>query len=146
MLWEEEASNNGFLVNIQARTTFIDNLHRGPPHGENNETGTKQGQATGYRAMGNSPLRASRESEQKTLVLKDIQVILFIENGLHYVKDVTMGEDRSTVHADNGPKIMAALRNTALSLLRLAGVSTIAARLRYNCGHPQAALYLLSLS
>ena len=35
-----------------------------------------------------------------------------IENGLHYVKDVTMGEDRSTIHADNGPKIMAALRNT----------------------------------
>ena len=69
-----------------------------------------------------------------------------IENGLHYVKDVTMGEDRSTVHADNGPKIMAALRNTALSLLRLAGVSTIAARLRYNSGHPQAALHLLSLS
>jgi len=69
-----------------------------------------------------------------------------IENGLHYVKDVTMGEDRSTVHADNGPKIMAALRNTAISLLRRAGVSTIAARLRYNCGHPQAALHLLSLS
>src|SRR5947209_3234614 len=38
-----------------------------------------------------------------------------IENGLHYVKDVTLGEDRSTVHADNGPKIMAALRNTAIS-------------------------------
>ncbi len=69
-----------------------------------------------------------------------------IENGLHYVKDVTMGEDRSTVHAENGPKIMAALRNTAISLLRRAGFSTIAARLRYNCGHPEAALHLLSLS
>jgi predicted transposase YbfD/YdcC len=69
-----------------------------------------------------------------------------IENRLHYVKDVTMGEDRSTVHADNGPKIMAALRNTAISLLRRAGFSTIAARLRYNCGHPDAALHLLSLS
>lgn len=69
-----------------------------------------------------------------------------IENGLHYVKDVTMGEDRSTVHADNGPKIMAALRNTAISLLRRAGFSTIAARLRYNSGHPQAALQVLSLS
>src|SRR5712675_1469887 len=32
-----------------------------------------------------------------------------IENGLHYVKDVTMGEDKSTLHRDNGPKIMAAL-------------------------------------
>jgi len=69
-----------------------------------------------------------------------------IENGLHYVKDVTMGEDKSTIHCDNGPKVMAALRNTALSLLRHAGFSTIAARLRYNSGHPQAALDLLSLS
>jgi hypothetical protein len=69
-----------------------------------------------------------------------------IENGLHYVKDVTLGEDKSTVHADHGPKIMAALRNTALSLLRRAGYSTIAARLRYNSLHPQAALAVLFLS
>ena len=69
-----------------------------------------------------------------------------IENRLHYVKDVTMGEDRSTVHTDNGPKIMAALRNTAVSLLRRAGFSTIAARMRYNSGHPDATLQVLSLS
>jgi predicted transposase YbfD/YdcC len=69
-----------------------------------------------------------------------------IENCLHYVKDVTMGEDRSTVHTDNGPKIMAALRNTALSLLRRAGFSTIAERLRYNSGHPDATLQVLFLS
>jgi predicted transposase YbfD/YdcC len=69
-----------------------------------------------------------------------------IENCLHYVKDVTMGEDKSMVHADNGPKIMAALRNTVVSLLRHAGFSTIAARMRYNSTHPQAALEVLSLS
>ena len=69
-----------------------------------------------------------------------------IENGLHYVKDVTMGEDKSTVHRGNGPKIMAALRNTVVSLLRHAGFSTIAARMRYNSTHPQAALDVLSLS
>jgi len=69
-----------------------------------------------------------------------------IENGLHYVKDVTMGEDKSTVHTDNGPKIMAALRNTVVSLLRRAGFSTIAARMRYNSIHPEAALEVLSLS
>jgi hypothetical protein len=68
-----------------------------------------------------------------------------IENGLHYVKDVTMGEDKSTIHVGNGPKIMAALRNTALSLLRRAGYSTIAARMRYHSTHPQAALEVLSL-
>jgi len=69
-----------------------------------------------------------------------------IENGLHYVKDVTMGEDKSTVHRDNGPKIMAALRNMVVSLLRHAGFSTIAARMRYNSTHPEAALMVLSLS
>jgi len=69
-----------------------------------------------------------------------------IENCLHYVKDVTLGEDKSTVHADNGPNIMAALRNTVVSLLRRAGFSTIAARMRYNSTHPQAALEVLSLS
>src|SRR6058998_2097225 len=69
-----------------------------------------------------------------------------IENGLHYVKDVTMGEDKSTVHTDNGPKIMAALRNTVVSLLRRAGFSTIAARLRYHSVHPEAALEVLSLA
>ena len=69
-----------------------------------------------------------------------------IENCLHYVKDVTMGEDQSTVHCENGPKIMAALRNTVVSLLRHAGFSTIAARMRYNSTHPQAALEVLSLS
>jgi predicted transposase YbfD/YdcC len=69
-----------------------------------------------------------------------------IENGLHYVKDMTMGEDKSTLHRDNGPKIMAALRNTVVSLLRHAGFSTIAARMRYNSTHPEAALMVLSLS
>ena len=56
-----------------------------------------------------------------------------------------MSEDKSTVHCDNGPKIMAALRNTVVSLLRRAGFSTIAARRRYNSIHPEAALAVLSV-
>jgi hypothetical protein len=69
-----------------------------------------------------------------------------IGNCVHYVKDVTLGEDKSTIHADNGPKIMTALRNTVVSLPRRAGFSTIAAQMRYNSTHPQAALEVLSLS
>ena len=68
------------------------------------------------------------------------------QNRLHYVKDVTMREDQSTLHTDNGPKIMAALRNTVVSLLRRAGFSTIAARMRYHSIHPEAALQVLSCS
>jgi hypothetical protein len=41
---------------------------------------------------------------------------------------------------------MAALHNTVVSLLRCAGFSTIAARMRYNSIHPEAALQVLSCS
>ncbi len=69
-----------------------------------------------------------------------------IENGLHYVKDVTMGEDKSLVHIDQGPKILSALRNTVVGLLRHAGFHTIAARMRYNSSHTEAALAVLTLA
>jgi predicted transposase YbfD/YdcC len=69
-----------------------------------------------------------------------------IENGLHYVKDVTMGEDKSLVHADQGPKILSALRNTVIGLLRHAGFHTIASSMRYNSSHPEAALAVLTLT
>ncbi len=38
-----------------------------------------------------------------------------IENKLHYVKDVTLGEDRSLVHVGKGPAVMSMLRDTALT-------------------------------
>ncbi|HEV2770734.1 MAG TPA: ISAs1 family transposase [Solirubrobacteraceae bacterium] len=68
-----------------------------------------------------------------------------IENALHHVKDVTLGEDRSLVHLGSGPTIMAQLRDTALGLLRRAGPRRIAARLRHHARHPEAVLPLLGL-
>lgn len=66
-----------------------------------------------------------------------------IENSLHYVKDVVLGEDRSLIHCGQGPTIMALLREAALNLLRRAGVRQISARLRYHSQHPAAAIALL---
>ena len=57
-----------------------------------------------------------------------------IENGLHYVKDVTLGEDRSLIHKGNGPSVMAILRDTVVSVLHRAGWRTIAERPRYYSG------------
>ncbi len=68
-----------------------------------------------------------------------------IENGLHDVKDVTLGEDRSLIHMGNGPGIMAILRDTVISLLHRAGWRTIAARLRSYSGHPKEVLALLGI-
>jgi predicted transposase YbfD/YdcC len=53
-----------------------------------------------------------------------------IENKLHWVRDVTYGEDASQTHTHNGPRVMASFRNLAISTLRLAGKTNIAAALR----------------
>ncbi len=55
-----------------------------------------------------------------------------IENRLHWVRDVTWDEDRSQVRTGKAPRVMATLRNTAISLLRLAGWTNIAEALRHH--------------
>ena len=66
-----------------------------------------------------------------------------IENRVHWVRDVTLVEDRSAVRSGSAPQVMAALRNLVLGLLRLAGQRNIAAALRHYGWHPAAALQLL---
>ncbi len=55
-----------------------------------------------------------------------------IENRLHWVRDVSFDEDRSQIRTGHGPQIMAALRNLAITALRLAGTTNIAAALRHH--------------
>jgi predicted transposase YbfD/YdcC len=69
-----------------------------------------------------------------------------IENGLHYVKDVTLGEDRSQIRLGHGPSVMAMLRDTVVSVLHRAGWRTIAERLRFYSGNVTAALALLGIA
>jgi predicted transposase YbfD/YdcC len=66
-----------------------------------------------------------------------------IENGLHYTKDVVLGEDASLTHTGSGPTVMALLRDAALSLLRRAGHRRIARQLRAHADQPTAALALV---
>jgi predicted transposase YbfD/YdcC len=55
-----------------------------------------------------------------------------IEDRLHWVRDLDWDEDRSQVRTASGPRIMASLRNLAITILRLAGAASIAAALRYH--------------
>ena len=55
-----------------------------------------------------------------------------IENALHWVRDVTLAEDLSTVRTGAAPQVMATLRNLVISLHRLAGATNIAAA-HSNC-------------
>jgi predicted transposase YbfD/YdcC len=55
-----------------------------------------------------------------------------IENKLHWVRDVIFDEDRSSVRTGNAPRVMATLRSTAISVLRLTGTTSIARATRHH--------------
>ncbi len=67
-----------------------------------------------------------------------------IENRVHHVRDVTQHEDASRIRTGNGPQVLAALRNTATNLARLAGHENIAAAQRAAAWHPTAITDALS--
>jgi predicted transposase YbfD/YdcC len=72
-----------------------------------------------------------------------------IEDRLHWVRspgvlslwcDMDYDEDRSQIRTASGPRIMASLRNLALTTLRLTGATSIAAALRYHARRPDRPL------
>jgi predicted transposase YbfD/YdcC len=63
-----------------------------------------------------------------------------IEDRLHWVRDMDYDEDRSQVRTASGPRVMATLRNLALTILRLAGHASIAAALRHHARRPDRPL------
>ena len=56
------------------------------------------------------------------------------------MRDTLLGEDTSPVRCGAIPQIMAALRNTALAVLRFAGVTHIADEIKYLASKPNSQL------
>jgi predicted transposase YbfD/YdcC len=63
-----------------------------------------------------------------------------IEDRLHWVRDLDYDEDRSQVRTASAPRVMATLRNLAITILRLAGHPSIAAALRHHARRPDRPL------
>jgi predicted transposase YbfD/YdcC len=63
-----------------------------------------------------------------------------IEDRLHWVRDLDFDEDRSQIRTASGPRIMASLRNLAVTILRLAEATNIASALRYHARQPDRPL------
>jgi predicted transposase YbfD/YdcC len=66
-----------------------------------------------------------------------------IENRLHWVRDVTLGEDKCRARTGQGPENLATLRNAALTLLRSNGYKAIAPTLRSMATKPRELLKIL---
>lgn len=94
-----------------------------------------------YGVTSLSPKRADPEH-----LLNLIRCHWHIENRLHWVRDVTYDEDRSQVRSGAIPEVVAAIRNVAISLIRLAGELSIATANRYFQAKPRAAVALIGAS
>ena len=91
--------------------------------------------------VGVTSLTPDRASPERILALN--RGHWAIENMVHWVRDVTFDEDRSQVRKGGGAQVMATLRNLAISLFRLAGVTNIAAALRHCAAEVQRAVRLI---
>ncbi|MFF5161593.1 transposase [Streptomyces sp. NPDC000348] len=68
-----------------------------------------------------------------------------IENQLHHVRDTTFTEDASTTRTGSLPRVMASLRNLAISVFRQDDHTNIAAACRYTARDPQRPLTALGI-
>jgi predicted transposase YbfD/YdcC len=93
---------------------------------------------------GVTSLRPERATPERLLAL--VRGPWQIENQSHWVRDVTFDEDHSQVRCGNIPQVMAALRNTAIGLLRDAGYANIAAAGRRLAAQPLQALALIGIA
>ncbi|MFV2101638.1 hypothetical protein [Micromonospora sp. LOL_024] len=62
---------------------------------------------------------------------------------LHQFRDTTYRDDACRLRTGNAPRALATLRNTAISLFRLAGITSIAQTLRRNSQNSHRSLKLL---
>jgi predicted transposase YbfD/YdcC len=103
------------------------------------------------------PLRPVREqvryfltslpaSAPPAVVLHLVRRHWHIENRLHWVRDVTLGEDACQVRSGRAPQVLAVLRNAVVGLLHQHRVPNLAATLRSHAwSGPAAVLHLLGL-
>lgn len=69
-----------------------------------------------------------------------------IENRLHWVRDVVLGEDLATTRTAHAPQAFAAFRNLAISLLHLGRRHAITAARQYYAAHPATLFRRLGLA
>ena len=66
-----------------------------------------------------------------------------IENRVHYVRDVTLGEDACQTHVGNAPRVLAAFRDAILNLFRACGWQNISDAIRHYAAKVVYALDLI---
>lgn len=102
---------------------------------------TKTGEITYQTQYGITSLSPEIASAEDLLKLR--REHWTIENKVHWVRDAILGEDASQARTGNLPQVMAALRNTAMSVLRFHGHTKIAETTRFFASKPILAVKLI---
>jgi predicted transposase YbfD/YdcC len=104
---------------------------------------TEKGKTTVEVVYGITSLTAQQANARRLLRL--VRDHWRIENCLHWVRDMTLGEDACRVRKGNAPQVLAALRNAVVHLL--AGVKAVsrAAAVEQLAARSHEALGLLGL-
>jgi predicted transposase YbfD/YdcC len=110
---------------------------------EYTRTWTSKGVTKQQVRYGISSLPAEASNTARLAALK--RGHLQVENALHYVKDVVLGEDASQTHVGNAADVFAMLHNIAICLLRRDGHRDIATQLWRYSSCPHEALALLGI-
>ena len=97
---------------------------------------TEKGKTTVEVIHGITSLSRKRADARKMLAL--VRGHWGIENGLHYRRDVTLGEDHSRVRKGNAPEVMAALRNAIVNVTQEVSANLAAAVRRLGSCFSQA--------
>ena len=101
----------------------------------------KTGQVKCHVQYGITSLTPQRASAPDLLKLRREHST--IENKLHWVRDTVFGEDASNVRTGVIPQVMAAMRNTTLSVLRFTGHTKITDALQLFAAKPKLAVNLI---
>ena len=102
---------------------------------------TQTGEITHQKQYGITSLTPEKASAEDLLKLR--REHWTIENKLHWVRDVIFDEDASQARTGSIPHVMAALRNTAISVLRFAERTKISQTLRELADRPKLAVNLI---
>ena len=104
---------------------------------------SKKGRETTEIAYAISSLTAERAGAEKLLSYN--RGHWGIENRLHWVRDVSLGEDACRANVGHSPQNLAAFRNVSLLLSRLSGVNEILSTLRDFATKPYELLKFLRI-
>jgi hypothetical protein len=87
----------------------------------------------------------SEEKADASQLLKLMRDHWQIENGLHWVRDVTLKEDACRVRKGSVPQVLAALRNTVVHLLANVDAPSYPAAIEQLQARPELAKQLIGL-